>query len=349
MGGPEASPKKSFVAPVTNLTPAEPAPYLKGYRGGQSVSVLPVVEFEPHAQSQALLNALRDQRSRVIDIFRKLDQDLSGAIDKKEWRQIIVFVSKERRDSGEFDPASIDATFDLLDADNSGMIDLKELDELLRAGFETVLARKLQKGAAGEIVLKAENTIELRKGEKTLGHAQYSGGGRAAGGGKATEHARSLRSGSYEIVKEGTRTISNSHKLEVAVDLDADGDGDISAEELAMAAKALRQALNENAVRVIDLFQDWDVNGDGAVSRKEFVTGVTLMGLPGGQAAAALFNEWDADGGGDLQIRELNRVLRRGNDVGGIPKAVREDYCVNISSRRNWSRRKVSARPSNSF
>ena len=43
--------------------------------------------------------------------------------------------------------------------------------------------------------------------------------------------------------------------------------------------EALRQALNENAVRVIDLFRDWDVNNDGMVSRKEFVQGVSLLGL----------------------------------------------------------------------
>ena len=56
------------------------------------------------------------------------------------------------------------------------------------------------------------------------------------------------------------------------------------------------------------------------------------------QAAASLFRSWDVDGSGSLQIRELNKVLRRGNDVSVAP---RNDYCVNISSRRNWSRKKV--------
>jgi hypothetical protein len=42
---------------------------------------------------------------------------------------------------------------------------------------------------------------------------------------------------------------------------------------------------------------------------------------------------------GSLQLRELNRVLRRGNDFSSDSAKV--DITVNISSRRNWSRRKV--------
>ena len=48
---------------------------------------------------------------------------------------------------------------------------------------------------------------------------------------------------------------------------------------------------------------------------------------------------------GYLQLRELNRVLRRGNDfcTGNdfSSDSAKVDITVNISSRRNWSRRKV--------
>jgi Ca2+-binding EF-hand superfamily protein len=294
----------TLIAPVRHLSPVPDTPEkLKGFVGGQNVVITVEQPYQPHAQSEALLSALRDNRSRVIDIFRRLDKDLSGAVDRTEWRQIIVFVSKERRDSGEFDSTSIDATFDLLDADGSGSLDLHELDHLLRAGFETVLARKLQKGAAGEIVLEAKNAIELRAGPGTMHRpGTYSGGGHSAAGGTATAHQRDLRSGSYEVIKEGQRIIANAHTIEAHLDLDADGDGQISDDELAAAAKVLRTALSENAVRVIDLFRDWDVNGDGAVSFKEFVMGVTLLGFPGDRAAAMLFREWDSDGSGSLQV-----------------------------------------------
>jgi hypothetical protein len=236
----------TLIAPVRHLSPVPDTPEkLKGFVGGQNVVITVEQPYQPHAQSEALLSALRDNRSRVIDIFRRLDKDLSGAVDRTEWRQIIVFVSKERRDSGEFDSTSIDATFDLLDADGSGSLDLHELDHLLRAGFETVLARKLQKGAAGEIVLEAKNAIELRAGPGTMHRpGTYSGGGHSAAGGTATAHQRDLRSGSYEVIKEGQRIIANAHTIEAHLDLDADGDGQISDDELAAAAKVLRTALS---------------------------------------------------------------------------------------------------------
>ena len=35
-------------------------------------------------------------------------------------------------------------------------------------------------------------------------------------------------------------------------------------------SEQLRDVLVENAVRVIDLFRDWDENGDGQISKAEF-------------------------------------------------------------------------------
>ena len=196
--------------------------------------------------AEKLLNALRDNKSRVIDIFLKLDKDMSGSIDKKEFRQVMLFAKDLT-----FERPAIDSAFDLLDADGSGEIDLKELDRLLRVGYAEILNRKLQAGAMGEIVLKAENTIEIRKRDKdesAPGTYGGSGGGGAAAG-SATALQRTFRGG--DLVKEGTQTIANSHVMEVNLGL-ADGE-ELTAEA---AEAALRQALNENAVRVIDLFRD---------------------------------------------------------------------------------------------
>ena len=37
--------------------------------------------------------------------------------------------------------------------------------------------------------------------------------------------------------------------------------------------------LTTNAVRVIDLFREWDEDGDGIVSKKEFRRAMPLLGL----------------------------------------------------------------------
>ena len=41
----------------------------------------------------------------------------------------------------------------------------------------------------------------------------------------------------------------------------------------------LRNMLSKNAVRVIDLFREWDEDGDGTVSKKEFRKAMPLLGL----------------------------------------------------------------------
>ena len=41
----------------------------------------------------------------------------------------------------------------------------------------------------------------------------------------------------------------------------------------------LRKALTRQAVRVIDLFREWDENGDGRVTKKEFRRAMGMLGL----------------------------------------------------------------------
>jgi len=97
--------------------------------------------------------------------------------------------------------------------------------------------------------------------------------------------------------------------------------------------------LTTNAVRVIDLFREWDEDGDGIVSKKEFRRAMPLLGLQVGirvrlrvrvrvaqgpspsfalQVPAhevdALFDSWDPDGSGELDLNELNKVQWRGGD-----------------------------------
>ena len=49
--------------------------------------------------------------------------------------------------------------------------------------------------------------------------------------------------------------------------------------EQVSVADQLRDALVNNAVRVIDLFREWDEDGDGTVSKKEFRKAIIHLGL----------------------------------------------------------------------
>ena len=70
-------------------------------------------------------------------------------------------------------------------------------------------------------------------------------------------------------------------------------------------------------VRVIDLFQEWDEDGDGHVDRKEFRQAMSALGLDAlpRKEVDALFDSFDKDGGGSIDYNELNTALRSGSAV----------------------------------
>ena len=91
-------------------------------------------------------------------------------------------------------------------------------------------------------------------------------------------------------------------------DVDGDGDGQVDSDEM---VAALKKALRENATRIIDLFKEWDEDGDGTVSKKEFRKAMPMLGLEvPALEVDALFDSWDPDGSGMLELKELTRVLK---------------------------------------
>ena len=77
----------------------------------------------------------------------------------------------------------------------------------------------------------------------------------------------------------------------------------------------LREALARNAVRVGDLFREWDDGNSGTVTRAEFHRGMRELGFEASEEAIdEVFNSWDPDGSGILELREVERQLRRGGD-----------------------------------
>jgi hypothetical protein len=78
------------------------------------------------------------------------------------------------------------------------------------------------------------------------------------------------------------------------------------------AIALLRQKLNAKRGRVLDLFRQWDENGDGGISRDEFGRGLLLCRLTFSAAdARKLFDIFDEDGSGWLDFQEMDRMLRQ--------------------------------------
>ena len=56
-----------------------------------------------------------------------------------------------------------------------------------------------------------------------------------------------------------------------ALDIDESSDKSVG--------QQLKEALRKNAGRVIDLFREWDTDGDGQITRKEFHTAMPRLGF----------------------------------------------------------------------
>ena len=79
----------------------------------------------------------------------------------------------------------------------------------------------------------------------------------------------------------------------------------------ALLQQKLVQALASKSAFVIDLFVEWDENGDGMVSQKEFRRALPLIGLEVNERASEnLFLSFDKDGSGKIDINELRAALR---------------------------------------
>ena len=109
----------------------------------------------------SLRDALSRSASRVIDLFRKWDDDGSGEINKKEFRRAIRALGFNFFKGD----AEIDMVFDDFDVDGSGSIEYGEMNKMLRQGAGSKLDPRLLAGGAGEINLSSKGKHKLRKKE----------------------------------------------------------------------------------------------------------------------------------------------------------------------------------------
>ena len=76
---------------------------------------------------------------------------------------------------------------------------------------------------------------------------------------------------------------------------------------------SLARAIKKHAVRVLDLFREWDVDNNGEISKAEFRSALSGSGISASaETMDELFDEWDADHSGAIDYTELNRALKKG-------------------------------------
>ena len=78
----------------------------------------------------------------------------------------------------------------------------------------------------------------------------------------------------------------------------------------------IRDYLSKKAVRVIELFRQWDDDDTGKIEKKEFRRGMKELGLTASKEQLdELFDMCDPDKTGVLTIDELQKLLRRGSTI----------------------------------
>ena len=245
---------------------------------------LDIDEDSDKSVAQQLKEALLKNAVRIVDLFKDWDDDQSGTVTRDEFHKAMAElefnVPKE----------AIDELFSQWDPDNSGSLELKELEKILKRGDMTEEEQeaqlKLQAAARGRAARKA--AADKKKEAEAAHQAKLA----------------KARPQQANAVRKGPAGEGSSIKF----DIDEDSDKSV--------AEQLRDALIENSVRIIDLFNDWDDDHNGKVTRDEFHKAMAQLQFEvPAEAIDVLFAEWDPDGSGALELKELQKLLRRGSAV----------------------------------
>jgi hypothetical protein len=81
-------------------------------------------------------------------------------------------------------------------------------------------------------------------------------------------------------------------------------------------AGRLRVSLQKQSAKVLTLFREWDADGSGTVTLKEFRRGIGHLGIKvSREAIDQEFASFDVNGSGELELCELERALRPGQEM----------------------------------
>ena len=252
--------------------------------------------------------------------FSVADADADNKLDFDEFCAMV-----REREMGEHTEAELRARFEYLDGDHSGKVDMHEYlrfalrDALSRSAAKVIeIFQEWDEDASGRI-----DKREFRRAIRSLGFEQQNDDDIDlvfdefdADGSGTLEYAelnKKLRqfSGLEAVNKHALRRVAGGRKgaaLSTKVTLDPSSSIPI--------AHQLRDILANESVRVVDLFRDWDEDGNGLIDKAEFRKAMPLLGVSmAAEAADALFDSWDVDGSGEIEYGELNKLLRRTVDA----------------------------------
>ena len=277
----KASPPKP--APAPPAAAPEPAPP-PAAAPAPPPAPEPVVELSDTEVLALLREGLRKNASRVSELFLRIDKDRSGSLSKAEFRKVKTIIGIDVSD------AQLDALFDSWDPDGSGSLSLKELNQVIKRG-------------APAPAPKAPPATKPSAPKPPA--AKPPAAAAAPAPPPVPPPVVPQRRAPGATAKKKFPTGSHHYQLIQGFDIDEHSEQS--------ATEQLRDALAKHAVRVVDLFNEWDDDQTGSISRAEFRQGMEEMKFHAPQSELdALFDEWDPDDNGTIELKEMQHLLRRG-------------------------------------
>ena len=227
--------------------------------------------------------------------FLMLDQDGSGKIDMAEYLLWSLKDALARSASRVVD------LFRLWDEDRSGTVDKAEFHKAVRAlGFDVdredtdAVFESLDDDNSGKLEYK-ELALMLRKG---------AGSEAAKANLKRVKHAERGR-GAKITAKNLNVNYQGAKVAMLPPTVTLDASSGISLQE------QLVDILSEHGVKLIDLFREWDEDGNGALDKKEVRRAVAALGYEAPRSEVdALFDSIDVDKGGMIEFEEFKKAIK---------------------------------------
>ena len=231
----------------------------------------------------------------AAEAFRLLDEDGSGKIDMAEYLLWSLKDALARSASRVVD------LFRLWDEDRSGTVDKAEFHKAVRAlGFDVeredtdAVFESLDDDNSGKLEYK-ELALMLRKG---------TGSEAAKANLKRVTHAERGR-GAKITAKNLNVNYQGAKVAMLPPTVTLDASSGIALQE------QLVDILSEHGVKLIDLFREWDEDGNGALDKKEVRRAVAALGYEAPRSEVdALFDSIDVDKGGMIEFEEFKKAIK---------------------------------------
>jgi len=236
--------------------------------------------------------------------FESIDENGNNRIDLDE------FIRYSLRDALQRSAARVIDLFREWDEDGDGSVSKKEFGKALKAlGFEAT--KEEISGVFDEMDVDKSGTIEYKELNKKMRSGAGSTLDPALLPGAAGEIATNSKG--KHALRRGKAAGKKGAALAPSVKLEPSADKPV--------VEQLREILTTNAVRIIDLFRDWDDDGNGMIDKKEFRKAIAALGYTAPKSDVnAIFDSMDKDKSGQIEYNELNKALRSGGNVELAPE-----------------------------